>query len=108
MASTAAFKEQRRDDRDLAVQGVDPAQSHDADDTGKDEEPAGDDRAGPAVHQPAHVYLKLMRLRSREQHAIAEQVQETRLADPLFFIDDDAVHDRDLSGRAAEAQRGYP
>jgi hypothetical protein len=29
-------------------------------------------------------------------------VQEALLPDPLLLVDDDAIHDRDLSGRAAE------
>jgi hypothetical protein len=33
-------------------------------------------------------------------------VQEPVLADPLFFVDDDPVHDRDLSRRSAKAERG--
>jgi hypothetical protein len=35
-------------------------------------------------------------------------MKETRLADPAFFFDKDAVHDRDLSRRAAETQGRDP
>ncbi len=35
-------------------------------------------------------------------------MQKALLADPFLFVDDDAVHHRDLSGRAAERQRGDP
>ena len=34
-------------------------------------------------------------------------MQEPALADPFLLVDDDAVHDRDLSGRAAKAERGH-
>jgi hypothetical protein len=33
-------------------------------------------------------------------------MQEPVLADPFFFVDDDAVHNRDLSCRPAKAERG--
>jgi hypothetical protein len=47
-----------------------------------------------------------MRFGPGQQHAITERVQEPVLADPLFFVDDDPVHDRDLSRRSAKAERG--
>src|SRR4051794_22788357 len=34
-------------------------------------------------------------------------MQEPRLANPALLVDDDAVHDGDLPGRAAEGERGY-
>jgi hypothetical protein len=58
------------------------------------------------VHQPANIDRKLLRLRSRQQRAIGQGVQEPRLADPVFFVHQDAVHGGDLAGRAAEGQRG--
>ena len=49
---------------------------------------------------------ELMRFGDGQQHAIAEGMQEPVLADPLLFVDDDPVHDRDLSRGPAKAQRG--
>jgi hypothetical protein len=94
------------DDRHLAERGVDQAQRHDGDDAGDDEQPAGDDRARPAMHQPADIGSELLRLGTGQQHAVAQRVEEPGLADPVLFVDDDAVHHRDLSGWAAEGQRG--
>ena len=51
---------------------------------------------------------ELLRLRPRQHGAVAQCVQEARLADPALFLDDDAVHHRDLPGRAAEAERRDP
>jgi hypothetical protein len=37
-----------------------------------------------------------------EQHAKVECVEEPVVADPTAFLDQLAVHDRDLAGRSAE------
>ena len=58
------------------------------------------------MHQPADIDRKLMRLGPRQQHAVVERVQESRLADPALLLDEDAMHHRDLPGGPAEAQRG--
>ncbi len=99
-------EEQRRDCRHIAEGGVDIAQRHDAEDAGYDEKPAGNDRARPAVHQPADIGRKLLRLGSGQQHAVTQRMQEPRLADPSLLVDDDAVHHRDLAGGPAKAERG--
>jgi hypothetical protein len=95
-------EEQRCHRRDAAERCVEVAQSHDRDDAGQNKEPAGDDGPRPAVHQPADIDRQLVRLGSGQQHAVAKRVQKPRFADPFLLIDDDAVHDRDLPGRAAE------
>ena len=95
-------EEQGRDDADLAEQGVDDAERHDGDDAGQDEQHAGDDAAERAVHEPADVGGELLRLGARQEHAVVQRVQEAVLADPALLLDEDAVHDRDLAGRAAE------
>ena len=98
-------EEQRRDDPDLAVGGIDVAQRHDGDDAGQDEQHAGHQAAERAVHQPADIGRELLRLRPRQQHAVVERVQEPALGDPALLLDQDAMHHRDLPGRAAEAQQ---
>ena len=60
------------------------------------------------MQQPADIGRKLLRLRPRQQHAIVQRMQEPALGDPVFFLDQDAVHHRDLPGRAAEAEHGDP
>ena len=95
-------EKQRRNRRYIAEGCVDVAQGHDADDPGHDEQAPSGDRARPAVHQPADIGRKLLRLRPRQQHAVAERMQEPGLPDPFLLVDDDAVHDRDLACRTAE------
>ena len=57
------------------------------------------------MHQPADIGGELLRLRARQQHAVVQRVQETRLRYPALLLDDDAVHHRDLAGRSAERQQ---
>ena len=64
----------------------------------------GDDAAPRAVHQPADVDGELLRLGAGQQHAVVERVQEALLAEPAPALDQLAVHDRDLPGRAAETR----
>ena len=95
-------EEQRRDDTDATVEDIDPAQRHDRDRAGNNEQHAGDDAALRPVHQPADVCGELLRLWPWQQHAIVERVEEPLLADPSPLLDQHAVHHRDLAGRAAE------
>jgi len=55
------------------------------------------------VHHPADVGRELLRLGSGQHHAVVERVQKALLGDPAFPLDQVLVHDRDLPGRAAEA-----
>ena len=55
-----------------------------------------------SVHEPADVDGELLRLGAGQQHAVVERVQEALLADPAAPLDQLAVHDGDLSRRAAE------
>ncbi len=97
-------EEQRDDDRDVAPAGVHVAERHDGNDAGNDEKPAGDDAAERAMHQPADIGRELLRLGARQQHAIVERMQEPLFRDPALLLDQNAMHDRDLSGGAPEAQ----
>src|SRR5215475_5781398 len=54
------------------------------------------------MHQPADVNGELLRLRTGQQHAVVERVQESLLTQPAPPLDQLTVHDRDLSRRAAE------
>ena len=69
------------------------------------EQDAGDQSADRPVQQPAEIDGELLRLRSRQQHAVVERVQEARLVDPALLVDDDPVHQRDLAGGPAEAEQ---
>ena len=58
------------------------------------------------MHEPADIDGELLRLRSWQKMAVVQRVQEARFGNPSPLLDDDAVHDRDLSGRPAEAEQG--
>ena len=58
------------------------------------------------MHQPADIDGELLRLGAGQQGAVVQRLQEALLADPLLLLDDDAMHHRDLAGRAAEGERG--
>src|SRR5205807_2723760 len=57
-------EEERHHGRHTAEGGIDVAQTHDGDDAGHDEEPARNNGARPAVHQPADIDGELVRLRA--------------------------------------------
>src|SRR3984893_5918494 len=63
---------------------------------------------GGPVHHPADISRELLRLRSRQQHAVIEGVQESCFRNPVFLLDEDSMHHRDLSGGAAEAEACDP
>jgi hypothetical protein len=98
-------KESGRHVADFAPFSVDDAESHQRDDAWQDEQPTRHQAAAHAMHQPADVRGELLRLGSGQKHAVVERMQEPALRHPSFFFDENAVHDGDLPGRAAEAQR---
>ena len=101
-------EKQRLDEADIAVGRIDIAQPHDGDDAGQDKKPAGHDAAGGPVQQPADIGRELLRLRARQQHAVVQRMQEPALGNPVLLLDENAMHHRDLPGRAAKAQDGDP
>src|SRR5262249_20342780 len=88
-----------------AVRSIDVAEPHDRDDAGDDEEAAGHDSAERAMHQPADIGRKLLRLGAGQQHAIVERMQKARFGNPLFLVDDDTMHHCDLTGGPSEAEQ---
>ena len=101
-------EEQGLDDPDVAEGGVDPAQGHDGEEAGQDEERARDQPAPCPMQQPADVHGELLRLGPGQQHAVVEGMQEPVLADPALLLHQDTVHHRDLAGGAAKGERGDP
>jgi hypothetical protein len=45
-----------------------------------------------------------LRFGAGQEHAEGQHVLEARIVDPFALIDKNAVHQRDLPGRAAEAE----
>ena len=87
---------------DLSVESIDDAQRHDGDNTRQDEQSARHQAAGGAMHQPADIGCKLLRLGSGQQHAVVERVQKTIVRKPTPPVDQLAVHDGDLPRGPAE------
>ena len=94
--------------RHVAEQQIDRRQRGDDDRAGKHEQQPGDQPAAHAVQQPAGIGRELHRLRSGQQHAVVQRMQEPRLVEPALLVDEDAVHQRDLAGRPAERQQPDP
>ena len=95
--------EYRRDHGLLAEGHVDPRQHDQDEERRQNEQAAGDDAAPGSVHEPADVGRELLRLWAGQHHAVVERVQKTAFGDPAPFFHELLMHDRDLSGRTAEA-----
>ena len=89
---------------DAAAVSVKQAQGQHHQRARHDEQDAGNEAAAHTMQQPADIGRELRCLGTGQQHAEIERVQETRLVDPFLFVDGHAVHQRDLSCRAAERQ----
>src|SRR5204863_4458573 len=72
------------------------------------EQPARDDGAPAAMHQPADVGRQLLGLGAGQHHAVVQRVQEALLADPAASLHQLRVQDRDLPRRPAEADEAHP
>jgi hypothetical protein len=94
--------EHRGDHRCGAEGDVDRRERQQRDHAGQHEQAAGDQPATDAVQQPTDVGGQLLGLRAGQQRAVVERVQEPALADPPLLVDQGALHDRDLAGRAAD------
>ena len=69
---------------------------------GQDEQRPCREPAADAIEEPPRVDRELLRLRAGQQGAVAQRVQEPPFTDPPLLVDEDAVHDRDLSRRTPE------
>jgi hypothetical protein len=92
----------------VPVGDVDRRQRQQRDQAGQDEQNPRDQPARRAVEQPPDVDRELLRFGARQEHAVAECVQEPLLADPAFLIDQSPLHDRNLTGRTAEGLQRNP
>lgn len=59
------------------------------------------------MQQPADVGRQLLGLGPGQHHAVIERMQKTVFIDPAFFFHQNAVHQRNLSGRAAKTKQAY-
>ncbi len=99
-------EEQRGDERRVLVSGIEYREGQDGKKPGDHEQDARGEAAGGPVKEPADVDGELLGFGTGQQHAVVEGVEEAALAHPPPFIHEDAVHDRDLARRSAEALEG--
>jgi hypothetical protein len=81
---------------------VNPRQSGHECESREEKEHARRYRTRRTVEEPAGVDGELVRLGTGEQHREVQRVEEPLLVDPATTLHEFLVHDRDLSGRAAE------
>jgi hypothetical protein len=98
--------QRRGNERHVAVRDVEPRQrdEHDEHDERRQHEQCARAAAAPrAMQQPADVGGELLRFGPGQHHAVVERVEEPAFRDPAALVDQLAMHDGDLPGRAAEA-----
>ena len=101
-------EEQRFDDRHLAESCIDHRQAQNHESAGQDKQKARGKPPLEAMHAPAGIGCELHRFWSRQQHAKAQRVEILLLGEPLFLVDDNAVHQRNLCRWAAEGEDADP
>ena len=93
---------------DIAARGIDQTEGHDSDKAGQDEKHTSDQAALGLMKKPADIDGELLCFRPRKEHAEVQSMQKSVLTDPLLFLDKDAMHQRDLTGRSAEGKKSDP
>src|SRR3954452_23323764 len=91
-----------RHPRHVTKSGVDITKCPQDKDGWNNEERAGDDTAPGLVQKPADIGSKLLRLGTRQEHAVIQRVQKSRLTDPFLLLHQLSLHNCDLAGRSAE------
>ena len=61
--------------------------------------------AAGAMHQPPDIGRELLRLRTRQQHAIVQGVKKSCLRNPAPLLHEFAMHEGNLAGGTAEADK---
>lgn len=69
---------------------------------GQDEQCARHQTTAHTVDEPADVDGQLLGFGAGQQRAVREGVEESALTDPALLVNEDALHDPDLSGGAPE------
>ena len=101
-------REGSRHPPELAVGDEDPGERHQQEEARQHEGDARDEPAPDPVEEPPDVRGELHRLGSRQQHAVAQRVQEPTLVDPAAAFDQLLMHQRDLAGRTPEVHEAEP
>jgi hypothetical protein len=94
--------EHRVDPRNVAMHREEPGQSEHDEHARQHEHHARDEPSPYAMQQPTQVDRELLRLRTRQQHAEVQRVQEAPVRHPRPTVHDLVVHEGDLPGRPSE------
>jgi hypothetical protein len=93
--------------RDTAPEGIEQTQAEHHERARQHEQNSGGQPSAHAMQEPSGIRRELLGLRPRQQHAEVKRMQEALLVDPLLLLDQNAMHQRDLAGRAAETDAAY-
>ena len=96
--------ERRLDEGHLTEKRIGDAEREHDQGARKDEQQARGKSAQGAVQAPTDIGRELHGFGTRQQHAEIERVQKMLFVDPFALVHQHAMHQRDLSGRAAEGQ----
>ena len=96
-------EEYRLTDRQLGASDIAERQGHHADHARQDKQPASDNAADHAMHQPSDIYGKLLGFRPRQRNAITKSVKEAVFGNPTLLLDQKSVHGRKLQASSANA-----
>ena len=91
-------------ERHVAKRHIDDRQHQDGQRTRHDEQRTSHEAAARTVQQPPDVRRELLSLGPGQQRAVIQRVQEPLFADPPLLVDDQLVHQRNLSRWTAKAE----
>ena len=89
----------------MPIGHVAPGNQGDQDEGRQHEEQSGEDAACAPVHEPTEVGGKLLSLGAGQQHAVVERMHEALFGDPAPALDQMLMHERDLPGWSAKADK---
>src|SRR5580692_9476676 len=88
---------------DGSVYGIEQTEPQEDGSRGKNKQGTSQEPAYFSVQLPTKVDGKLLRFRSRQQHAVTQCVEEVVRIDPAPLLNQFGMHDREMSCCAAEA-----
>ena len=91
--------------RQLAKKHIDAGKGDQQQHRGGQEQAAGDQSTGDAMHQPAQIGGQLDGLWARQHHAVIERMEITPLREPVAPLHQLAMHQGDLTRWATKAHQ---
>src|SRR5260370_24931513 len=88
---------------DSSVSGIEQTEPQEDGGRGKNKQGTSQESSYFSVQLPTNVDGELLRLRSRQQHAVTQCVEEMVGIDPATLLNQFGLHDREMSCCASEA-----